>query len=97
MVTHQVTGDVPIYKVKDDGRNVKVNLHNILFLVVPTRETATPLGRGEPVSYVKKKDSPFTNVIAFLDELARHKLSTWAWNKLVYPPPLSQDSMPCRN
>ena len=33
VVTHQVTSDVPTYKVKDDGRNIKVTHCNRLFLV----------------------------------------------------------------
>ena len=40
------------YKVRDDGRNVKVTHHNRLFLVAPTRDVATPLGGSEFVSYV---------------------------------------------
>ena len=52
VVTHQVTSDIPAYKVKDDGRNIKVTHHNRLFLVAPMRDTATPLGGSESVSYV---------------------------------------------
>ena len=52
VVTHQVASDVPTYKVKDDSRNVKVTHHNRLFLVAPVRDTATPLGGSESVSYV---------------------------------------------
>ena len=40
------------FEVKDDGRNVKVIHHNRVFLVAPMRETATPLGGGESISYV---------------------------------------------
>ena len=57
MVVRQVTNDMPVYKVKDDGRNIKVVHHNRLFLVVPTRETATPLGGGKSVSYVSTAQS----------------------------------------
>ena len=35
VVTHQVAGDVPTYKVKDDSRNVNITHHNRLFLVAP--------------------------------------------------------------
>ena len=44
MVICQVTNDVPMYKVRDDGRNIKVAHHNRLFLVAPTRDDAMPLG-----------------------------------------------------
>ena len=40
------------YKVKDDGRNVKVTHHNWLFLVAPMRDTAMPLGGGKSISYI---------------------------------------------
>ena len=52
VVTHQVTSDVPTYKVKGDGGNIKVTHRNRLFLVAPVRDTATPLGGSESVSYV---------------------------------------------
>ena len=51
MVACQVANDVPMYKVRDDGRNVKVTHCNRLFLVVPARDTATPLGGSESISY----------------------------------------------
>ena len=35
VVIHQVTSDVPTYKVKDDGGNIKVIHCNRLFLVAP--------------------------------------------------------------
>ena len=52
VVTRQVTSDMPAYEVKDDGRNVKVAHHSRLFLMAPTRNTATPLGGSKSVSYV---------------------------------------------
>ena len=52
VVTHQVASDAPPYEVKDDGGNIKVTHPNRLFLVAPTRDTATPLGGNESVSYV---------------------------------------------
>ena len=52
VVVCQVANDMPAYEVKDDGGNVKVIHHNRLFLVAPTRETATLLGGGESISYV---------------------------------------------
>ena len=52
VVTCQVASDVPTYKVKDDGGNVKITHHNRLFLVAPARDTATPLGGSESVSCV---------------------------------------------
>ena len=51
MVIHQVTNDIPAYKVRDDGRNDKVTHHNRLFLVAPARDDAMPLGGSKPVSY----------------------------------------------
>ena len=48
VVTHQVTNDVPVYEVRDDGRNVKVAHHNRLFLVAPARDVATALGEASP-------------------------------------------------
>ena len=52
-----VSSDMPTHEVKDDGRNVKVAHHNRLFLVAPMRETATPLGGGESISYVSTAQS----------------------------------------
>ena len=52
VVTHQVASDVPTYEVKDNSGSVKVTHLNRLFLVAPVRETATPLGGGESISYV---------------------------------------------
>ena len=49
LVTHEVTSDVPAYKVKDDGRNIKVTHSNKLFSVASMKDTATPLGKGESV------------------------------------------------
>ena len=50
VVMHQVTDDVPMYQVQDDGGNVKVIHHNRIFLVAPTKEDATPLGGSESIS-----------------------------------------------
>ena len=52
VVTRQVTNDVPMYKVRDDSRNVKVAHHKRLFLVAPARDIAMPLGGSESISYV---------------------------------------------
>ena len=52
VVTHQVANDMPRYKVKDDGRNVKVAHHKRLFLVAPMRDTTMPLGGSESGFYV---------------------------------------------
>ena len=52
MVICQVISEVPAYEVRDDGGNVKVTHRNRLFPVAPVRETATPLGGGESISYV---------------------------------------------
>ena len=49
VVVCQVTDDVPTYKVRDDGGNVKVTHCNRLFLVAPAKEDATPLGGSESV------------------------------------------------
>ena len=43
-----------------------------------------------------QKDSPLTNIIAFL-ELVRHEPLTWALDELVYLPLLSQDNTPHRS
>ena len=50
VVVCQVTDDVPAYKVRDDGGNVKAAHCNRLFLVAPAKEDATPLGGSESVS-----------------------------------------------
>ena len=52
MVVHQVTDDVPVYKVQDDGRNVKVINHNQFFLVATPRGDAT---HWEEVSLLQKR------------------------------------------
>ena len=52
VVTHQVANDVPVYEVRDYGRNVKVAHCNRLFLVAPARDVAMPLGGSVSVSYV---------------------------------------------
>ena len=57
VVTHQVASDMPTYEVKDDGGNIKVTHHNRLFLVAPVRDTSTPLGGSESVSYVSATQS----------------------------------------
>ena len=51
MVICQVTNDVHAYKVRDDGRNIKITHCNRLFLVVPARDDAMPLGGSKSVSY----------------------------------------------
>ena len=51
VVTRQVANDVPAYKVRDDGKNVKVAHHNRLFLVAPARDVAIPLG-GKRVHFL---------------------------------------------
>ena len=50
VVMHQVADDVPMYEVRDDGRNVKFIHHNRLFLVAPTKEDATSLGGSKSIS-----------------------------------------------
>ena len=50
MVVHQVTDDVPVYKVRDYGGNIKVTHCNRLFLVAPAKEDAMPLGGSESIS-----------------------------------------------
>ena len=50
MVVCQVTDEVPVYEVKDDGRNIKVIHCNRLFFVVPTKEDATPMEGSESIS-----------------------------------------------
>ena len=50
VVVQQVTDDVPMYKVKDDGGNVKVIHCNRLFLVVTVSGGVTLLGASESLS-----------------------------------------------
>ena len=50
VVVHQVTNDMPMYEVRDDGRNAKVIHHNWLFLVAIPWSDATPLGGSESLS-----------------------------------------------
>ena len=50
VVVCQVADDVPMYKVQDDGRNVKVIHRNWLFLVASPRGDATTLGGSESAS-----------------------------------------------
>ena len=50
MVVCQVTDDVPAYKVRDYGRNLKVTHHSRLFVVATAKEDATPLGGSKSIS-----------------------------------------------
>ena len=50
MVVHQVTEDIPMYKVQDKGRKVKTFHHNWLFLVATPRGDVTPLGGNDSTS-----------------------------------------------
>ena len=50
MVMHQVTDDMPTYKVQDNDRNVKIIHHNQLFLVATPKADAMPLRRSELAS-----------------------------------------------
>ena len=50
VVVCQVTDDIPMYEVRDDGRNVKVVHCNWLFLVATPRGDAMPLGGSESAS-----------------------------------------------
>ena len=50
VVIRKVTNDIPVYKVRDDGGNVKVTHCSRFFLVAPTKEDATPLGGSESIS-----------------------------------------------
>ena len=45
---------------------------------------------------LQKQDGPFTNVIAYLDDLAWHVLIKKAWDELVFLAPLTEPSMPCK-
>ena len=49
-VVHQVTEDIPMYKVRDEGKNIKTVHHNQLFLVATPRGDVTPLGGNESTS-----------------------------------------------
>ena len=55
MVMCQVTDNVPMYEVRDDGRNVKVINHNRLFLVAPTKEDASLLHWSQKVKCQRVK------------------------------------------
>ena len=46
---------------------------------------------------LQKKDGPFADIIAFLDELVRHELSRRVWDELMFPPLLSEEGTPCRS
>ena len=48
VVIHQVANDVPVYKVRDDSRNVKVAHHNRLFLVDLQRKMPCPWEEVSP-------------------------------------------------
>ena len=48
VVTCQVPNDMPMYDLRDDGRNVKITCYNRLFLVAPTRDATMPLGETSP-------------------------------------------------
>ena len=50
VVVHQVTDDVPMYKVRNDGGNVKVIHRNWLFLVATRKGDAMPLGGSKSTS-----------------------------------------------
>ena len=50
VVIHQVTDDVPVYKVWDNGGNVKVIHCNWLFLVAIPRSDVTSLGGSKSTS-----------------------------------------------
>ena len=41
---------IPIYKVRDYGRNIKVTHCNRLFLVAPAKEDAMPLAGSQSIS-----------------------------------------------
>ena len=60
-------------------------------------EIASCWSQGPTQVPPQKKDGPFMDVIAFLDELARCVPSTKAWDELVFLPHLSVDSMPRRS
>ena len=51
VVICQVTNDIPMYEVRDDGGNVKVTHNNRLFLVASKKDDAMPLGESESISY----------------------------------------------
>ena len=50
MVVCQVAEEVPMYKVQDEGGNVKTVHCNCLFLVAALRGDITPLGGNESIS-----------------------------------------------
>ena len=52
------------------------------------------LGAGKV--HPQKRDSPFANVIACLDELMRHDPSCCEWDELVHLPLLAPSDTPCR-
>ena len=46
---------------------------------------------------LQKQDGPFTDVIAYLDDLAWHVPTQKAWDELVFPAPLTEPGMPCKS
>ena len=50
VVVRQVADDIPAYKVRDDGGNVKVIHHNRLFLVATPTGNVTPLEGNKSAS-----------------------------------------------
>ena len=50
VVVHQVTDDIPMYKVPDNSGNLKVIHHNQLFLGATLTSDAMPLGGSESLS-----------------------------------------------
>ena len=51
---------------------------------------------GQPAAEVllQKQDGPFTDVIAYLDDLVQCVLTQKVWDELVFPAPLTEPSMP---
>ena len=60
MVVHQVTDDLPMYEVQDDGRNVKIIHCNRLFLVATQRMMPRP---WEEASLFQKNAPPQSTLV----------------------------------
>ena len=101
VVIRQVTNDIPVYEVRDDGRNVRVTHHNRLFLVAQQRDDATPLGGSKSISYEgatrstlaeltsleRNSEKPESDVDGVLTQhLASHVLFGWV-DGILWPLP----------
>ena len=55
------------------------------------------LESGGSTDTIAEEGQPLCRCYCFLDELVRHEPSRKVWDKLVFPPPLSEESAPRRS